>query len=324
MQARTTLVAIALLSATLLPAATLDKLDLALGRTEQTRIATPVYAGAPPLAVGAVTATFDRGAKIVRGSALHGPTYSLAPAIDIPALFARALREEGKAMGFAAPAAPEATWTVSATIRDYHIDSYQSSGWSAALYYGFLELDLELAKPGEESRRYHYRLNDYDAAFSFGTRRGSAENALTRLLVTGAQETLARLNRAVFKAGPAAGIDARLARIVESGVAGRENDLRLVALSGLPAAAPALLQRLPKELEAGRRADLVAALALLAAPEGVDAVVASYRREDEDVRCAAVKSWGAVADENALRHLRELGASDTDEHCKALAVWLLR
>jgi hypothetical protein len=313
---------VVLATATTLAIGTISELSLADGRDDVNKLAGPAVDGATVgVTIGTLTGKFDRGAKIVRrgatGFMTRGPEYNLDKSLDLAALFATALKEEVAAMGFRAGGAD--AWEIGGTITDVYVESKQIP-YGATLFHGFMDLELTVGKPGTPPQPVRLRLYNYNGGYNAGMgRKDEAAVALAHLLVEGAQETLARLNRSHFKAPPHAAIAALIQQASTAGDQRSASSLHRIGLSGAPAAAPALLALVPKEADENRRSSLIEALARLGAAEAVPVLSQRYAAEDEDCRLYTLKAMDYIGGSEAEAFLKGPGASDKDGGPRRLA-----
>jgi hypothetical protein len=307
-----------------LSAATLQQIRLTEGHDDVNRLTSPVYEN-PGLSVNvAVTANYDLKPKFVRRTggrlpATRGPEYDLNPTVDVAALLTEALRSEAAAMGLHRPDAAGSAWQVTGSIRDVYLESRQVY-MGATLFYGYMDLDLQVRSPGGESHPRRLRVHNYSGGYNAGIgRRDEAEASAARLLVEGAQEILARLNRDFFKAPPHPDVSGKLSRLQASGVSRNLADLRAIGLSGLPAAAPALLDLIPNEKDESARAAIVDALGHLGSRAAVATLSGRYATEDEDVRWHTLKAMDAIGGTEADLVVNSAGLNDEDAGPKRLA-----
>jgi hypothetical protein len=306
---------------------TIKEVKIADGYNDDNRITGPVFEAnaVPPLSVS-VKATFDRSAKIVRRGATNfltrGPEYNLDKAVDLAGIFADAIRSEANALGFRVASAAEDGWRVDGTIKDVYLESKQIP-YGATLFYGYLELDVEVGSSKASARKYPMRFHSYSGGYNAGMgRKDEAAEALAQLLVESAQESIARLNREFFKAAPRAEIEARLGQLRAGAPLG--NGLHVVALAGTPATAPAVLGLLAQETDENRRSELINALAQVGAREAVEPLAARYATEDEDCRWYILKAMDYIGGESALALVKGQGIKDKDGGPRRLAQRIAR
>ena len=119
--------------------------------------------------------------------------------------FSRSAGRPGQGDGSAwpTPAKPDG---ISGTIREIYVESRQIP-YGATLFYGYMDAQVQLADPAGANHKAAIRLHNYCGGYNAGMgRRDEAESCAAQLLLEGAQEMLARLNRDYFKAAPRAAI----------------------------------------------------------------------------------------------------------------------
>jgi hypothetical protein len=312
---------VGLATATVLAIGTIKELTLEEGRDDVNTLKAPVVDGAnTAVAVGTITATFDKGAKIVRkgatGFMTRGPEYNLDKSLDLAALFGSALKAEATAMGFKAG---PGGWTIDGTIKDVYVESKQIP-YGATLFWGYMDVDFRVAKGSEAPQTVSMRLHNYNGGYNAGMgRKDEAAAALAHLLVEGAQEALARLNRAHFKAPPHPGVSALLDDVKKTGEQRSPSAVHRLGLSGSPAAPAVLLDLIPKEPDENRRSMLIEALGRLQAAESVAVLKQRYATEDEDCRWVSLKAMDYIGGADAEALLKGPGLTDKDGAPRRLA-----
>jgi hypothetical protein len=312
---------VGLATTTVLAIGTIKTLTLDEGRDDVNRVTAPVVDGmSTPIAVGTIAATFDRGAKIVRkgatGFMTRGPEYNLDKAVDLGALFAQALKTEGTAMGFGSAAGG---WQIDGTITDVYLESKQIP-YGATLFWGFMDVDFRVAKGAAPPQTVSMRLHNYNGGYNAGMgRKDEAAVALAHLLVEGAQEALARLNRLHFKAPPHPGVAAVIEQVKASGDQRPAAAVHRLGLSGAPEAVPVLIGLVGTEPDENRRAALIEALARLGAADAVGPLATRYATEDEDCRWATLKAMDYIGGAEAETLLKGPGRGDKDGGPRRLA-----
>jgi hypothetical protein len=312
---------VGLATATVLAIGTIKELALEEGRDDVNTLKAPVVDGAnTAVAVGTIAATFDKGAKIVRkgatGFMTRGPEYNLDKSLDLAALFASALKAEATAMGFSTGAGG---WTIDGTIKDLYVESKQIP-YGATLFWGYMDVDFRVAKGSEAPQTVSMRLHNYNGGYNAGMgRKDEAASALAHLLVEGAQEALARLNRAHFKAPPHPTVAALLDQVKVPGDKRSPNAVHRLALSGSPQAAAVLLELVPKEPDENHRSALIEALARLGAGDAVPVLKQRYATEDEDCRWVTLKAMDYIGGADAEALLKGPGLADKDGGPRRLA-----
>ena len=313
---------VVLAAATVLAIGTIKELSLDDGHDEVNKLIAPAVDGSrTAVAIGTIAGTFDRSAKIVRrgatGFMTRGPEYNLDKSLDLGALFGSALKQEATAMGFGASGA--SAWQVDATIKDIYVESKQIP-YGATLFYGFMDVDFRIAQGGAAPQTVSMRLHNYNGGYNAGMgRKDEAMVALAHLLVEGAQEALARLNRLHFKAPPHQGVAALLDQMKTMGEQRPAASVHRLALSGSPEAPAVLLALVPKEPDENRRSSLIEALARLGAPEAVPVLSQRYAAEDEDCRWVTLKAMDYIGGADAEALLKSAGLADKDGGPRRLA-----
>jgi hypothetical protein len=304
----------------LLLAATIKKLAVADGREDSNKVGVAVYDGSkvPPVTIRAIQAGYDKKAKVVRrtgGMMTRGPEYDLDPSIDLGSLFAEALRGESAAMGFRAESGGQAGWEVSGTLKALYAESHQVY-MGSTLFYNYMEVELTGKGPAGETKTARYRLHYYYGAYNAGMgRKDEAADGLAHLLLEGAQETLARLNRDWFKAPAHPDIVKRIGALA----AGSTNDLHLLGLSGAAEAVPVLLKALPDAKDESRRCYIIIALGRLGAADAVPVLVGRYAAEKEDCRWETLRALDYIGSDQAMAGIREHGLKDGYDAAQRLA-----
>jgi hypothetical protein len=316
------LLGVVLATATTLAIGTISELSLADGRDDVNKLTGPAVDGSSTgVTIGSVTGTFDRGAKIVRrgatGFMTRGPEYNLGKTVDLAALFSTALKEEAAAMGFRAGGAD--AWEIAATIKDVYVESKQIP-YGATLFHGFMDVEVTVGKAGTPPAPVRLRLYNYNGGYNAGMgRKDEAEVALAHLLVEGAQELLARLNRTHLKAPPHAAVAALVEQASKAGEQRSAAAVHRIGLSGSPEAATALLALVPKEPDENRRSSLIEALARLGAADAVPVLSQRYATEDEDCRLYTLKAMDYIGGSAAEAVLNGPGLGDKDGGPRRLA-----
>lgn len=304
---------------------TMDRISLADGEDGTNRVASPVYetARVAPLAVGAFTAAYDKKQLFVRRGGgnmfTRGPEYKLSPAFDVVALLSESVAAQAKAMGFRAPAAGESGWKLSGAVRDIFLESRQIP-YGATLFYGYLDVEVQVESPTGAKQALPMRIHSYSGSYNAGlARKDEAQASAARLLVEGAQELLARVNRLQIKAPPAAAIAAQVASLAPGRTTGNRAALRAIGLSGATAATPALLAALPAESTESGRSAVIDALASLGSPSAIGPLSSRYATEDEDCRWFTLKAMDYIGGDEAMKLVSTAGVKDKDVGPKRLA-----
>jgi hypothetical protein len=309
-------------SVTMLAIGTIKEVSLDDGRDDVTKIAAPVVDGsATAVTIGTFTGTFDRGAKVVRrgatGFMTRGPEYNLDKSLDLAALFATALRDEAGAMGFKTAASD--AWQVGGTIKDLYLESKQIP-YGATLFYGYMSVDFTVAKGSGAPETVPMRLHVYNGGYNAGMgRKDEAEAALAHLLIEGAQDALARLNRLHFKAPAHSAVGGLVDQVKKPGDKAWEAAVRRLSLSGASGAAAVFLELIPKDPDENRRSALIEGLGRLGAPEAVGALTQRYAAEDEDCRWYTLKTLDYIGGAAAEAHIKGAGVADKDGGPRRLA-----
>ncbi len=308
----------------------IDEVELELGRTEENRIGAPLFEAdeVGAISVGAIESRLDPDVYVVyrmtksvlrETTKRKKPHYKLAPSIDLGSLLATALREEADAMGFRV--VPEAgDWRVTGTLHDLDVQLRQSGGgFGPTLFYGYADLELEVAHGAGEPMTRRYRtftfLHLYNAGFGA---QDEAKEALMQLLVASAQEAVSRLNRELFHAPPAPGAASRLGSIQPNGD-DQERDFLLVGLAGTEQDVPRLLELLDAEEDEGDRVNILNALAIIGSEEAFEPLSRRYADEDEDCRLFILKAMAYLGTEPARAFVAQHGPRDNDLACRIWA-----
>jgi hypothetical protein len=312
--------------------ATIERVRLANGSDENNRIGSAIYdtARVAPLKIGSFQAGYDRDRNIVQGYGgvfTRGPSYTLNKAVDLAALLEEALGSEARAMGFRATegdAATSAAWELSGTLKDIYVETHQMSGYGAVLMYGYMDVEARLR--GADGKTVTRRLKSHvffqRVDTSYG-RKDEAEAGLAHLLIEGAQEMLARLNREFFKAPPHRRIDSLITELAASGAGNRDNEIRIIGLAGSPTAVPVLLGLIKRDEDEDRRSVMINALASLGSAEAIAPLSARFGDEDDDCKWYSLKTMDYIGSEDALVLVKNKGLRDEDETCQRLAKRIL-
>lgn len=301
-------------------AATIKDVKLADGHEADNTIGSPLYdtASVGTVKIGPIESAYDKKAKIVRaggGFMTKGPKYDLDPSVDLSALLTESLRAEAQAMGFKVAQGDDADWEVKGSLKDIYLDSRQVP-YGATQFWGYMLVDLQVKKKGGEQKPVTLRAHKYYAAYNAGMgRKDEATEGLLQLLVEGAQEIVARVNRTFIKAPPTAA----MVTLAGSLKAGKDNDIHVVGLSGAPAAVPVIMKLIPASEDNERqRADLIGALARLGAPEAVPFLAGRFAKEEDDGRWETLKAMDYIGGDEAKALLNQ-GTKDKNDACKRLA-----
>src|SRR6185503_2622323 len=253
-------------------------------------------------------------------------SYDLDPALDLGRLFAEALRAEGTKLGLTMMAPQEARapqWTVDGTILGANVD-IQHMGYGSLLFYTYLDLDVRVTKQGADPVTHRIRPARLFVMYNGGMGIGDeVQAALAKVVVMGAQQVLARLNREHFGAPALPALEARLAGLKKIDDRG-ETELHLIGLSGVRGASAALASRLESERDENARTSIVYALTSLGAEEHVPLLIRRFASEDDDVRYATIIALASVGTPEALALIREKGTKDKTLIIRKLSERLLR
>lgn len=311
-------------------AITIDKLDVTNVDDTAIEILGPVWDGAKagPILVGKFESKFDRtvASKLAGGfrNAMIA-SYDLAPSLDFGQLFADTLRGEGTKLGLSMMASQDAKapqWTVDGTIHAANVD-IQHMGYGSLLFYTYLDVDVRVTKAGAEPVTLRMRPGRLFVMYNGGMGIGDeVQAALAKIVVVGAQQTLARLNREHFQAPVLPATEARLAALGKIDDRG-ETDLHALGLSGVRGASAALAARLASERDENARTSIVYALTSLGAEEHVPLLVKRFPTEDDDVRYATILALASVGTPEALALIRDKGTKDKTTIVRKLSERLL-
>lgn len=305
-----------LLLATPAFALTIPKVDLSDIDDDAIELTSPVWAGqdAGLILVGKFESSFDRkiAGKLAGGfrNAMI-PNYTLAPEVDLGEVLAAALRSEGTKLGLNTMAPQEGKapqWTVDGTIRDAKVD-IQHMGYGSLLFYTYLDVDVRVTKQGGEPVTHRIRPARLFVMYNGGMGMGDEVVAsLTKILVVGAQQILARLNREHFQAPALPAMEARFASLKTIDDDG-ETAVHAIGLSGVHGASVALASR----LERARRERPHLHRPRPHQPRPRRARAAPLRRfasEDDNVRYATIIALANAGTLEALALIREKGTKD--------------
>jgi len=293
---------------------TLDVTDVDDDRIE---ITAPVWDGSKTGAVlvGTFESKFDRrvAAKLAGGfrNAMM-PSYDLDPSLDLGRIFAGTLRAEGTKLGLPMMLPEEARapeWTIDGTIHGANVD-IQHMGYGSLLFYTSLDMDVRVTPKGGQPVTHRLRPARLFVMYNGGMGMGDeVQAALAKIVLVGAQQTLARLNREHFQAPPLPVMETRLASLGKIDDRG-ETELHAIGLSGVRGASAALASRLESEQNENARTSLVYALISLGAAEQVPLLIRRYASEDPDVRYATIIALANAGTPEAMALIREQGMKD--------------
>ena len=302
-------------------ARTVDKLKISEGYNDSNTITSPIFdgAGLQSLSIGAFTESFDREARVFqrrKGLMRGGLNSKLGPKVQPAGIFAELLRTEAGKMGLPVG---DGGWVLSGNVRKILLENDVPSAWGMGvmLFYGTFELDLQLTSPDGEKIELSLTLYSYSVQGGLNALK-SARDAMSELLIEGAQETLSYLNRGHFKAPPHSAMAARMMSLKESG----DEDGSIshaVGLSGYTAAIPALLERLPSDDTEFGRSRIINAMARLRSPDVIKVLQSRYGKEDDDCRWYTLKAMAYIGTDEALNVVREKGPGDEEEYFQQFA-----
>lgn len=305
-----------LLLATPAFAGTLEKLDLAGIDDDSIEIAAPAWDGSQAGSILVNTfqsADFDRTVGRKLGGGFRNamlPSQSLASSVDVGGILAGAMRAEGRKLGLMMMEPQEGSapqWVVDGTVRDFVVD-IQHMGYGSLLFYAYLDVDVRVAKQGAETASHRIRPARLFVLYNGGMGIGDeAQLAMEKMLLVGAHQILARLNREHFHAPALPSITSRLASLKP---AEQEGDLHLIGLSGAPGAGAALAAMLEKEKDENARTQIVYALTSLGAADHVPLLARRFASEDADVRYATIIALASTGTPEAMALIREKGPKD--------------
>lgn len=311
-------------------AITIKTLDLKDVDDDRIEITAPVWDGskAGPILVGTFESKFDRkvAGKLAGGfrNAMIS-SYDLDPSLDLGRIFADTLRGEGTKLGLSMMAPQEARaprWTVDGTINDVKVD-IQHMGYGSLLFYTYLDVEVRATPAGGQAVTHRLRPARLFVMYNGGMGMGDeVQAALAKIILVGAQQTLARLNREDFQAPALSTMEARLASLKKIDDHG-ETELHAIGLSGVPGAASALASRLESEKDENARTSIVYALTSLGAADQVPLLIRRYKSEDDDVRYATIIALANAGTPEAMALIREQGMKDKTMIVRKLSERLL-
>lgn len=306
-------------------AGTWDKIDLSEVDDDSIEITSAVWDGTKSgsVLVNRFESSFDRTVARKLGGGFRNAmigSYTLAPQVDLGDILATSMRAEGRKLGLTMMepqegAAPQ--WIVGGTIREALVE-IQHMGYGVMLLYGYLDVDVTVAKPDSPASTIRMRPARFFLLYNAGLGIGDeAQVALTKTVLLGSQQILARLNRELFHAPALPSIEAKLAGL--KNVREQEADLHHIGLSGSAAASSALAAMLEKEKDENARTSIVYALTDLGAAPHAALLMRRFATEDTDVRYATLLALDTVGSEEALALIREKGTKDKHLAVKKLA-----
>lgn len=298
-------------------AITIKTLDLKEVDDTTIEIAAPVWDGskAGPVLVGMFESKFDRKVASKLGGGFRNAmmaSYDLAPTLDLGQVFADALRAEGTKLGLTMMSPQEAKapqWMIDGTILGVNVDM-QHMGYGSLLFYTSLDVEVRVTKQGAQPVTHRLRPARLFVMYNGGMGMGDeVQAALSKILIVGAQQSLARLNREHFHAPALPAMEARLAGLKKIDDRG-ETELHAISLSGVRGAAAALASRLESERDENARTSIVYALTSLGAEEHVPLLIRRFASEDDDVRYATIIALASAGTPEAMALIREKGTKD--------------
>ncbi|HVE72855.1 MAG TPA: HEAT repeat domain-containing protein [Thermoanaerobaculia bacterium] len=309
---------------------TIKTLDLADVDDDRIEITAPVWDGskAGPVLVGTFESKFDRqvAGKLAGGfrNAMIS-SYDLAPTLDLGQIFADTLRAEGTKLGLTMMAPQEARapqWTIDGTIHNATVD-IQHMGYGSLLFYTYLDVEVRATPKDGQPVTHRVRPARLFVMYNAGMGMGDeVQAALAKIVLVGAQQTLARLNREHFKAPALPAMETRLAGLRQIDDRG-ETELHAIGLSGVRGASAALASRLETEKDENVRTSIVYALTSLGATEHVPLLIRRYASEDPDVRYATIIALAGTGTPEAVALIREKGTKDKTVIIRKLSERLL-
>lgn len=311
-------------------AITIKTLDLNAVDDTTIEITAPVWDGSKAglVLVGTFESKFDRKvANKLAGGFRNAmmPSYDLDPGLDLGRVLAEAMRAEGTKLGLTmmAPQEPKAPqWTIDGTIHGANVD-IQHMGYGSLLFYSYLDVEVRVTKQGAEPVTHRIRPARLFVMYNAGMGMGDeVQAALAKVVMVGAQQILARLNRVSFQAPALSTMETRLAGLKQIDDHG-ETELHAIGLSGVRGASAALASRLESERDENARTSIVYALTSLGAEEQVPLLVRRFASEDDDVRYATIIALASAGTPEALALIREKGAKDKTVIVRKLSERLL-
>lgn len=311
-------------------AITIKTLDLNDVDDDRIEITAPVWDGskAGPVLVGTFESKFDRkvAGKLAGGfrNAMIS-SYDLAPSLDLGQILADTLRTEGTKLGLSMMSPQEARaprWTIDGTIHDVSVD-IQDMGYGSLLFYTYLDVEVRATPDGGKPVTHRIRPARLFVMYNGGMGMGDeVQAALAKIVLVGAQQILARLNREDFQAPALSTMEARLASLKKIDDHG-ETELHAIGLSGVRGAASALASRLESEKDENARTSIVYALTSLGAADQVPLLIRRYKSEDPDVRYATIIALANADTPEAMALIREQGMKDKTVIIRKLSERLL-
>ncbi|HEX6084238.1 MAG TPA: HEAT repeat domain-containing protein [Thermoanaerobaculia bacterium] len=311
-------------------AITIKTLDMSEVDDDRIEITGPVWDGskAGAVLVGTFESKFDRkvAGKLAGGfrNAMM-PSYDLAPTLDLGQILAETMRGEGTKLGLTMMAPQEGRaprWTVDGTIHGATVD-IQHMGYGSLLFYTYLDVEVRVTPNGGQPATHRIRPARLFVMYNGGMGMGDEVQAsLAKIVLVGAQQILARLNREHFQAPALPAMEARLASLGKIDDRG-ETELHAIGLSGVRGASAKLASRLESEQDENVRTSIVYALTSLGAAEQAPLLIRRYKSEDPDVRYATIVALAGVDTPEAKALIREQGMKDKTAIIRKLSERLL-
>lgn len=326
-------------------AITIKTLDVSDVDDDRIEITAPVWDGskAGAVLVGTFESKFDRKVAAKLAGGLRNamvPSFDLAPTLDLGQVLAETMRGEGTKLGLTMLAPQDARapqWTIDGTIHGASVD-IQHMGYGSLLFYTYLDVEVRVTPQGGQPATHRIRPARLFVMYNGGMGMGDEVQAsLAKIVLVGAQQILARLNREHFKAPALPTMEARLAALgkiddrlrhlfiratssrqrLRSGTShvphlsfSGETELHAIGLSGVRGASAALASRLEREPDENVRTSIIYALTSLGAAEAAPLLIGRYKSEDPDVRYATIIALAGVGTPEATALIREQGMKD--------------
>ncbi|HUR83379.1 MAG TPA: HEAT repeat domain-containing protein [Thermoanaerobaculia bacterium] len=306
-------------------AGTLTRLDMSEIDDDSIEITSPVWDGSQSglVLVNRFESSFDRTVahRVAGGFRNAGiKDQILGPQVDLGEILADTMRSEGRKLGLRMMAPQEAVapeWVIGGTIRQALVE-IQHVGYGSLLFYSTLDVDVTLTKKGAQPVTKRIRPGRFFVMFNGGMGTGDeAQMALEKIILVGAQEILARLNREHIHASALVPMQGKLAALKNIGE--HEGDLHAIGLSGVRGGAAAIATMIEKEQDENARTSLVYALTDLGAAPHAPMLMRRYASEDADVRYATLLALDSVGSAEAMAFIRENGPKDKNTAVRRLA-----
>lgn len=270
------------------------------------------------------TEAFDRDASLFqpRKPKFMGGNVrpKLASDVSVGAFLAEALEREARLMGFATG---DGGWKIGGRIEHLRVN-YRSpaKGWSvgAVLYYGEMNVRLEVSSPDGAQEQIPLRIHFYSPG---GGGRSKSRVALTRQLMQAAQEVILFLSQRRFEAPAHPSISEMLDQLQAAGGEGHDELVEAIGLSGSEEAVPVFLDLLKQLEDKDDRAPIILALARIRSPNAVPLLASRYSEEKVDARWYTLKAMAYIGTPEAIALVRAEGLKDTSQACSDLAESIL-